>query len=95
MENKAFDLSNDRRKVTVSSDTEKVVKIIVSMGEIYNEIYQMVRGYHGDKSVDAKFNEEFSDTFKSINEKLSEYLQNYIMESLMLNENITEDAIRI
>lgn len=95
MDNKAFDLSKDRRNVVVSEDTERVVKLIVSMGEIHNEIYQMVRDFHGDSSVDAKFNEEFSDLFKSINEKLSEYLKNFITQSIMLNENITEDAIRI
>lgn len=95
MENKAFDLSKDRRNVVVSEETARVVKLIVSMGEVHNEIYQMVRDFHGDSSVDDRFNEEFIDSIKAINDRLSEYLQNFITQSIMLNENITEDAIRI
>ena len=95
MDNKEFNLFDDNRNIVVSDDTCKIVKLMVIMGEIRDRIYDLVRDFYGEKSVDDMFEKSFSDSFFNINDNLAKLLQYYVVDSLMRQENVTEDSIRI
>lgn len=95
MDNKEFNLFDDSRNIVVSEDTCKIIKLMVIMGEIRGRIYDLVGDFYGEKSVDDMFEKSFSDSFFNINDNLAKLLQYYVVNSLMSQDNVTEDSIRI
>lgn len=95
MDSKEFNLVDDNRKIVVSDYTCKIIKLMVIMGEIRGRIYDLVGDFYGESSVDDMFEKSFSDSFFNINDNLAKLLQHNVVNSLMSQENVTEDSIRI
>ena len=83
------------KKFAVSDDTARIVRLMLKVDELYNEVEELMSYLYDGETADTIMQNVYNEKFFSITDGLKDELGDNIYSSLCNIENISDDVVEL